>query len=186
MCYARGGTTEGDSFLGQHDQVLYHFFVSSGMPGTQQHSRTLQSRVWPVCISQGWSLSLWPQRQEKLGHMSSPLSHNSPAKEGTTLTDGEIEAGEDGKHKQAPSQLFSAHFRSTLGGDLGSKASPQISHWTKFEGYSLTARARAEPTHALAELVLIMTLLSRVHFTHFAGRLNDFPRVTQLGNMECK
>ena len=107
-------------------------------------------------------------------------------KEGTTLTYGEIEAGEDGKHKQAPSQLFSAHFRSTLGGDLGSKASPQISHWTKFEGHSLTARARAEPTHALAELVLIMTLLSRVHFPHFPERLNDFPRVTQLGNMECK
>ena len=105
---------------------------------------------------------------------------------GTTLTYGQIKAGGNGKHKQASSQLLSEHFRDMLGRDLGSKGSPQISHWSELGGHSLTARARAEPTHALAELVLIMTLLSRVHFTHFAGRLNDFPRVTQLGNMECK
>lgn len=118
--------------------------------------------------------------------MSSPLSHNSPEKAGTPLTRGDIEGGGDGNHKQAPSQLLSAHFRDSFGRELGSKGSPQISHWTELGGHSLTFRAWAEPRDALADLVLRMTLLSRVYFSHFTERLCEFARVAQLGNVKCK
>ena len=103
-------------------------------------------------------------------HVKSTFSEQ-PCKAGTALIHGEIEAGRDGKHKQAPSQLLSAHFRDMLGRELGSKGSPQISHWTELAGHSLMARPWAELRDALVKLVLRMTLLSRVHFSPLSSEV---------------
>ena len=64
--------------------------------------------------------------------MSSSLSHNNPANEGTPVTQRGIEAGVNDtyKHTRVPPELLSAYFRDPVGRELRNKFSkpPQISH----------------------------------------------------------
>lgn len=120
-------------------------------------------------------------------HVKSTFSQ-PPCKRGHPLTQGEIESGGNDKHKQIPSVLLSVHLGDTMGRELRSKCCKllQISHCTKLRGRMLTARLLAQSKDALANLILIQTLLGRVFFFYFMERLSDLPKVTQLGNVGCK
>ena len=190
MCvrYGRGGTADGDSIPGQRDLVLYHLLVSLGHGTSLAHSSTpeLSSVVRARCVAAEARVLLFGLADKEDWGTCQVLFLTRALHSGHhTYT-----WADKGWWKwQTQTGILTATF-CTLQGYVGKRSGKQMLptdfNWTKLEGHSLTARAWAEPTHALAKLVLRMTLHTRVHFSHFPERLSDFPRVAQPGNAECK